>query len=151
MPFTLYCPIRKRWVADQPEERIRQALVRKLIDQLGFPIETIAVEKELFQLPHLRDLKNSLPKRRADLLIFAKNIHPLYAFYPILLIECKSTPINSKTFRQVIGYNHFVKAYFIGIVNETEEHFGYYDSELKDFNFQKGMMPYSTLVKSIRN
>ena len=54
MPDSLFCPLRKIWVAALPEEKIRQALIQKMTQHLGYPLGNIALEKSLDQLPHLQ-------------------------------------------------------------------------------------------------
>lgn len=148
MTELLYCQIRKTWISSLPEERVRQQLILELTQNLGFPIQNIAIEKKLDQLPHLQFI-SSLPKRRADLIVFANNLHPHYAFYPLLLVECKSIKLTDKTLRQIVGYNHFVGAPFLAVVNQTDTLFGYYHTQHKDFIFSKKIMPYEYLIKNL--
>lgn len=111
----LYDPIRKRWVVATPEEIVRQKLVMHLTKTCQFPIEVMTVEKKLSELPHLLEKKQSLPERRLDLLCFG----PKLAF-PLLLIECKAVPLNEKMLTQVWGYNAYVEAPFVALVNENQ-------------------------------
>lgn len=147
MPNSLFCPLRKIWVSALPEEIVRHKLVLKMIQHLGYPIGNLALEKSLHQLPHLQ-MKPSLPQRRADLIVFAKNLHPQHSLYPLLLVECKATPLSNKVLQQMVGYNHFVGAYFIAAVNQTEAYFGYYHAEYKDYMFTKGFPSYQDLLKT---
>lgn len=117
---SLYCPIRRQEVPQLPEEIVRQQLIRWMVQTLGYPASLLAVEKSLKQMPHLASKQGQLPERRADLLCFAPSIHPEYALYPLLLIECKAHSITPKCMQQLIGYNHHLCAYFIGIANGTE-------------------------------
>jgi hypothetical protein len=91
------------------EECIRQALIQKLIFELGFPRELISIEKELSKLPHLSG--KQLPKRRVDLVCFTQNV------YPLLVIECKAIPLSEKALDQVLGYNYYIQAEFVAISN----------------------------------
>lgn len=149
MPDSLFCPLRKIWVAALPEEKIRQALIQKMTQHLGYPLGNIALEKSLDQLPHLQ-ARTSLPKRRTDLIVFAKDLHPQYAFYPLLLVECKAVPLTNKVLRQIIGYNQFVGAPFISAVNQTQAYLGLYHPECKDFIFKEGLFSYDFLLKWAR-
>lgn len=146
MADSLFCLLRKIWVAALPEERVRQALIQEMTRRLGYPGGNLTLEKSLNQLPHLQ-AQRTLPKRRADLIVFAKNLHPQYSFYPLLLVECKAVPLTDKVLRQIVGYNHFVRAYFIAAVNQTDCYLGYYHPEYKDFKFQKGLLPYEDLLR----
>lgn len=144
---SLFCPLRKTWVAALPEEKVRQAVIQEMIHHLGYPPHLLIAEKSLDQLPHLQALP-SLPKRRADLLVFAKNLHPQYPFYPLLLIECKAIALTDKVLRQLIGYNQFVKAYFIAVTNYTKTFLGTYHPDCQDFLFQEGLLPYPVLLEN---
>ncbi len=42
----IFDPIRRKSVADTPEERVRQALLSQMIGPLGFPKGLLAVEKK---------------------------------------------------------------------------------------------------------
>ena len=100
--------VRGCFVAATPEEIVRQSLLKMMISSLGYPKEFLAVEKQLSELPHLRDAIG-LPKRRADIVCFARNL------YPLLLIECKEGAVGKVAIDQVLGYNEFVKAPFVAI------------------------------------
>lgn len=115
----IFCRMRRRWVVASPEEKVRQALIQELTGQLGYPLENVVLEKSLAQLPHLRSHAH-LPQRRTDLIIFGKGLHADHSLYPLLLIECKACPLTSKTLRQLIGYNYFVRAPFIAVVNAAQ-------------------------------
>jgi hypothetical protein len=146
--YQLFCLIRKKWVAATPEEKIRQNLIASLTQNLGYPLGHLALELCLSQMPHLSHLPtNKIPYRRTDLVVFAPNLHPLFALYPLLLIECKAVPLTSKTIRQTIGYNQYLQAYFIALVNQTESQMGWYHAEQKEFCFTNGLLSYTDLLK----
>ena len=127
-----------------PEERIRLAWIQKMVRDLGYPRHMVAVEKELSQLPHL--LGQKLPKRRADIIIFASNIHPDHALYPLLMIECKATKLLPHVASQVIGYNEFVKAPYIAIANDEDLMLGSFDESAGMICFSRGLKSYEQLV-----
>ncbi|MBS0629920.1 MAG: type I restriction enzyme HsdR N-terminal domain-containing protein [Verrucomicrobia bacterium] len=114
----VYDPYRKVWVASTPEEIVRQKLLHVMTTQLGFPKELLAVETQLSEVPHLKKLEN-LPKRRADIICYAKGIHPEYSLYPLLVIECKEGQVGDEAREQVLGYNHFIQANFVAIAGEN--------------------------------
>lgn len=146
----LYDPIRRDWVAATPEEYIRQQLLDRLINILGFPEELMMVEKDLCQMPHLSlQRAGCLPKRRADIVCFAKDIHPQSSLYPLLLIECKAVPITSGVMRQILGYNHYMKAFFIAVVNQNEARLGCYDPRLGKYTYIPTLLPYQELIRKI--
>jgi hypothetical protein len=113
----LYDPYRKEWVAASPEEMVRQKLLHVMTSQLHFPKELLAIEIPLGEVPHLKGLEG-LPKRRADIICFAKGIHPSYPLYPLLIVECKEGHAGGDAKAQALGYNHFVDARFVAVAGE---------------------------------
>jgi len=145
----LYCPIRKGWVAALPEERVRQRILSHMIDEKGFPASLIVVEKAIKQLPHLAtEGIHSIPDRRVDVACFAKVSEGLY---PLLAIECKAVPLTSKVIHQVTGYNHYIRASFIAIVNEIELKTGWYDSVKNAYVFVDFLPSYQELLREFRH
>lgn len=95
------CQIRKRRVANTPEEGVRQSLLLKMVKELGFPKGLISVER-------------AIGPRRYDLVCYTKEMAPL------LLVECKAGALDEAAIRQAMGYNDVVKAPFICLVNAEE-------------------------------
>ena len=112
----VYDTIRRQWVAATPEELVRQSWLEKMVQELGFPKQLLAVEKELKTLPHLQHYPHPLPSRRIDILSFVNEMSPL------LLIECKDEPLSQDAMDQALAYNTFVKATYVAIVNQTHIH-----------------------------
>lgn len=138
---SLFDPIRKKWVEATPEEKIRQHLIRYMIDTLGYPPLWMAVEKELSQLPHLQLTPTmEIAKRRADILVFAP-----HTLSPLLLIECKAVPL-TEAIEQVVGYNALVQAPFVALANGKEVMTGHYNAELGRYCFNHGMPSFEALV-----
>ena len=142
----LFDEIRQKWVAATPEEIVRQSLVQKMIRELGYPKELIALEKELGELPHLKMVSN-VPKRRADIICYASGVSSDASLSPLLMIECKEHGLTPAAREQVIGYNHFVKAHFIGIASRDGVEIGRFDSSLQTYCFYCDLPSYSKLVK----
>ena len=115
----VFDPLRMNWVRATPEEVVRQTWIQRMIKELHYPRELLAVEKELNALPHLAH-EASLPLRRIDLLSFMKSADGIK---PLLLIECKESELTQEAMDQVISYNHYVKAPFVAIVNPTQIRF----------------------------
>lgn len=92
--------VRSQWVTATPEEIIRQQWLQKMIQELGYPKEYIAVEKEIPPL-----------QRRLDILVYSR------AFQPLLLVECKAETLTPSALDQVIGYNATVQAPYLALVN----------------------------------
>lgn len=90
------CLVRKKWVALEPEEWVRQHLIYYLSENLGYPMGLMAVEHTLI----LNDVA-----KRADLVCFNKDRNP------VLLAECKapSIDLSQKTLDQAARYNLVLK------------------------------------------
>lgn len=145
----MICQIRKTQVAASPEELVRQGLLSLMIHQLGYPPSYLVLEKELCQMPHLECHPQHIPDRRADLICFGKGIHPKHALYPLLLVECKAVKLTRKVWDQVVGYNHFLQAYFIAIANGEEIKTGWYDKDRKEYVFINTLPCYADLLSSV--
>lgn len=145
----LFDRVRKKWVEATPEEVIRQNLIEKMVEELGYPLSLLAVERELSQLPHLQLTHLSeIPKRRADLIVFAKNIHPTYPLFPLLMVECKAINLTPKFAGQVVGYNASVRAPFLALANGEKILTGHFDRGSGLFRFEPGLPTYSALIES---
>ncbi|NGX34140.1 MAG: hypothetical protein K1060chlam1_00489 [Candidatus Anoxychlamydiales bacterium] len=146
----IYDPIRKTYVLALPEEKVRQKLIHKMINELDFPKSLIAIEKDLLSLEHLKSADFSSKKRRADIICFAKDIHPNYLLYPLLMIECKAFKLNQKTIDQVIGYNHVIKAFFVGIANGYEIKIYWYNIREKKYKSVNFLPSYKELIQMVK-
>jgi hypothetical protein len=146
----IYCAIRKEWLESSPEEIVRQEVLHRLVERCGFPLSCIAVEQQLKQMPHLRLSHTQFPNRRADIVCFAKGIHPTFDLYPLLLIECKAVKLTSKVINQVVGYNHYLQAFFIAAVNQDEVRLGWIESTTKTYTFIAQMPSYTELLAAIK-
>jgi len=96
--------IRKQWLLLNEEEWVRQNFIQFLVQELKYPIELIAVEKEI----QLGDLK-----KRFDILVYDRDHKPW------MLIECKAGEIllDEKVLYQVLRYNISIPATFLIITN----------------------------------
>lgn len=129
----IYCPVRKIEVEDQPEERVRQKLVKTMVQSLGYPLSGISIEKSLRQMPHI---SGPVPDCRVDILVYAPGIHPDYPLYPLLIIECKAQAIKEDAFQQVIGYNHYCGAPYFALAGADEFKMGWWEeNSLKTIPF----------------
>jgi hypothetical protein len=145
---SLFCLIRKEWVAALPEEVVRQRLLLHMIEHKGFPASLIAVEQPLRGLPHLSTSdRQKVPNRRADIICYANG--GMNALQPLLIVECKSINLAPAIMNQIAGYNHFVRSRFIAIANKGEIRTGWYDGKKKDYIFVDFLPSYADLIKSL--
>ncbi len=144
----LFCLLRSIWVAELPEEVVRQQLVHQMVHQLGYPKGNLTLETSLHQFPHLSTSVKRLPQRRTDLICFAKGIHPKWELYPLLLVECKGVKLTQKAMTQLIGYNHFLNACFIALTNGQEVRVGWREND--QYRFISRLPSYAELMGCVR-
>lgn len=140
----------KPWLIDKvrgvairatPEEKIRQKVLKILIEELFFPKEYIVVEKALSELPHLKE--KCVPKRRLDILCYFPVQDQLL---PLLLIECKKSGLRNQAFTQVSGYNYWVEAPFVAIANQECILIKYLDTVSHEVVIREGLPSYQDLM-----
>ncbi len=146
----VYDRVRKEWVKATPEELIRQGILNQMIDELGYPSALISVEKEIHQLPHLANKREKPPLRRADIIAFAKDLHPNFELYPLLMIECKAVRLSEKAIQQVMGYNHYVQAFYVTVSNGKQIWTGWFNPQSKGYQFVDKIPPYKDLLASVK-
>ena len=97
------CLVRREWVQDTPEERVRQYALYRLLEQ-GYSRALIAVERAFIQLG---------TRRRMDILVHDKDAKPF------LLIECKryNLRLGNKDFEQLLSYQTYWKATHMALFN----------------------------------
>ncbi|MBT8236587.1 MAG: type I restriction enzyme HsdR N-terminal domain-containing protein [Bacteroidia bacterium] len=118
----IFDEIRKKFVALQPEEWVRQHVLHFLLYDKGYPKNRIQVEKQI--------KVNSLTKR-FDIIVYQPdgNIE--------VLVECKSpsTPISQDVFDQIARYNRRLKAKLLIITNGLDHYFFRVDTENEKYDF----------------
>ncbi len=127
----------------RPEEEVRQKLLLKMRQELGFPGGMLAVERSIGKIPHLSGKR--VPDRRFDVVAFAQGVHPLHPIFPILLIECKAHSIMEQDFQQVIGYNAYIDSPFIAMANGEGEILAW--KEGGEYRFHEGLFSYEMLIE----
>ena len=100
----IFCEWRRRWVRLTPEEWVRQQLLHRLVEQLGYPASLIAVEAPI----KVGDLQ-----KRCDAIVYNN------AMQPLMLIECKaeSVPLTQKTLDQAATYNRELRVPYLLLHN----------------------------------
>lgn len=145
---SLYCQIRKEWVAALPEEIVRQRILNHMVSELQFPQALVSVECALSRFPHLSPAERArAPSRRVDIVCFAKQASSGQLF-PLLVVECKAVKLTPKVINQVLGYNHFMRARFIAIANASEFRTGWFDVQQQKFVFIDFLPDYHALMGS---
>lgn len=102
----MWDPLRKKEVADTPEERVRQWFIATLHDTFGVPLHFMMSEAGFdFGQKHYR----------ADILVFDR------AGKPAAIVECKrpEVTITAEVARQAMRYNAVLDVRFIYLTNGT--------------------------------
>ena len=106
----IFCVWRHRWVRLTPEEWVRQQLLHRMVEQLGYPASLIAVEVAITV---------GEVHKRCDAVVYDR------AMQPLLLIECKAetVPLTQKTLDQAITYNRKLNVPFLLLHNGPQSIF----------------------------
>lgn len=133
--YTIFDAVRRKYVILTPEEWVRQHFILYLINQLNYPIELIAVEKQLEV--------NGL-KKRCDAIVYDKSLQP------ILIVELKAptVPITQDVFDQVAVYNSKLKVNYFLISNGMEHFCCKLSNNAKGYEFLDEIIEYQALFKS---
>ncbi len=102
-------PVRRKHVADTPEERVRQAVIKKLTEQMGIPVALMAVEKAI-------DIQGEI--RRPDIVIHDRQ------GVPWMVVECKApgVAVSQSTLDQAANYNRVLGAPFLFVTNGAQNY-----------------------------
>ncbi len=113
------------------------------------------------QLKHLIQKENhftkKIPNKRIDLIVFSplsfqlKYLFPTNFPQPLLILECKTNSLNKKALIQLIGYNSFLKAPCIGLVNHKEILLGVLNLHTKKYDIMYNFLNFNYLVQLFCN
>lgn len=128
--YFIFDDIRKKFVALQPEEWVRQHVLHYLIIDKKYPKSLINVEKMI---------KVNQLKKRYDLVVF-KSDGSIY-----LLVECKAPDIviDQKAFDQIARYNLKLKASYLMVTNGLNHYCCKMDFEEEKYTFLEQIPDFS--------
>ena len=100
----IFCEWRHKWVRLTPEEWVRQQLLHRMVETLGYPASLIAVEAVI----RVGDIQ-----KRCDAVVYNN------AMQPLMLIECKAETValTQKTLDQAVIYNRTLQVPYILLYN----------------------------------
>ena len=103
----IFDPVRKKWVALTPEERVRQIFILYLLNVKGFPLSHLSVEHAV--------TVNGMTQRY-DLVAFDNNLQPY------MVVECKAphVKLTQKVVEQAGRYNSILRAPLLCVTNGLE-------------------------------
>ncbi|GET49322.1 restriction endonuclease subunit R [Capnocytophaga felis] len=133
----IFDEIRRKFVMLQPEEWVRQHVIRFLIEEKKMPKSLINVEKEI--------TINGLAKRY-DIVVFSKSGGIL------LVVECKApaVQISQSVFDQIARYNLMLKSELLMITNGLNHYFCQVDYEKGKYLFLKELPEYDFFSQNKR-
>jgi len=136
--MAIFDKIRKKFVIIQPEEWVRQHCVNYLIEDKGFPISLINVEKEI---------KVAGLKKRYDIVCFNPNGKVF------LNVECKaySIKITQDTFDQIARYNMALDSEYLMVTNGLNHYYCKLDKHNCTYQFLEELPDYSVLNEDFSN
>lgn len=104
----VFDPVRQKWVALTPEERVRQIFILYLLNVKGFPLSHLSVEHAV--------TVNGMTQRY-DLVVFDD------ALQPYMVVECKAphVKLTQKVAEQASRYNSVLKAPLLCVTNGLEK------------------------------
>ncbi|MEY8779857.1 type I restriction enzyme HsdR N-terminal domain-containing protein [Allomuricauda sp. XS_ASV26] len=126
----IYDGIRKKFVVLQPEEWVRQHVLRYLVFTKNYPKSLINVEKQL--------TINNL-KKRYDVVVF----NPDGSIF--LLIECKAPEVNitQAVFDQIARYNLQLKSKYLMVTNGLAHYYCEMDHKNEKYMFLEDIPEFS--------
>jgi len=77
----IFAPLRKNWLKDTPEERVRQEFIQHLHDHYGYAFE---------QMDQERKTQHGRRSPRTDIVVYAT----AGSSTPIIVVECKAESVN---------------------------------------------------------
>jgi hypothetical protein len=127
--LSIFDVIRKKYVALQPEEWVRQHCLHFLMHHKKIPVSLINVEKEL----HLNGLK-----KRYDIIAYNTD-GSIY-----LVVECKAPeiPIDQTVFDQIARYNLALNATYLMVTNGINHYYCQMEYSAQRYIFLKSIPDY---------
>ncbi len=125
----IFDPIRKKYLALNPEEWVRQNFIQFLIKEKGYPASLMAVEMSIDVLK---------TKKRCDIVLF-NNKGKAH-----IIVECKapSIKISQDTFDQIARYNMALKTNLLIVTNGLNHFTCILDHKNKGYQFLKEIPKY---------
>jgi hypothetical protein len=126
----LFDELRKKWILNTPEEKVRQFFWKFLHYEKKYPRSLIAIEKKI--------IVNQLTKR-IDILVYDKNGNPN------IIVECKSSDIkiSENTMHQILNYQSSLRANFLVLTNGVDTYCLSIDHKLFKSDFLNTIPNYS--------
>jgi type I site-specific restriction endonuclease len=128
----IFDEIRKKYLVLNPEEWVRQNLIKYFINVKNIPLGLISIEKTL---------KVNKLHKRTDIVVYDKKGKA------VMIVECKapSVKIGQKVFEQAALYNMGLKVPFLMVSNGQTHFCCEIDHEKKQYSFLNDIPNFETL------
>lgn len=141
----IYDDIRKMNVLLTPEEKVRQRVIRFLIEEVKVPVHMIHVEAPLSYY-HLES------NRRADILVLKKD-EDKGVPVPLMVVECKAPTVilsnnNYECFEQVLDYAYPLACDYIILTNGEESVVAAWDFDKEQYRDIKAVPVYDEMLSN---
>ncbi|MEO8514578.1 MAG: N-6 DNA methylase [Ignavibacteria bacterium] len=112
----IFAPLKNKWLALTPEEKVRQEYICRLVNNYGYSLDQMEQEVQV------SNSKRGQGKARADILIWKTKEHKLNSKSPIIVIECKAEhiTIHEEDYFQGFNYASWAGADFFVTTNLKE-------------------------------
>jgi hypothetical protein len=129
----IFDTFRKKFVFLSPEEWVRQNFAMFLINERGYPMGRIVIEKSLRY--------NKLSKR-CDILVYDDT------FNPVLMVECKAPgiKIGPSVFDQIAIYNLTFKVQYLIVTNGINHYCARIEFQNSKVNFIDDIPEYESII-----
>lgn len=128
----IFDTFRRKWVALNPEEWVRQNFVRYLTEEKHFPASLVAIE---------RSLRINQHDFRTDVVLFSKSGNPL------VVVECKAPEvrISQQVFDQIARYNLDLRVSYLIVTNGMMHYCCKFDQQQLSYTFLPEIPDYKEL------
>lgn len=127
----IFCPLRKKWFVNTPEEWVRQHTIQLLHHSYRFPWANLVAEYPI---------QINKSQQRADVLVYHKS-------HPFILCECKKpeVEINQNVLNQAMRYAQILKTKYIYLTNGFQHVFAEVDFVNKKVEMINGLPIYASI------
>src|SRR3972149_8439762 len=124
----IFVPLRDKWLIANPEEKVRQDYIAKLVNSYGYSLKQMAQEEKV------NNAKRGQGRASADIVIWKSENEKIEGKSPVIVVECKAEHITIRQEDYYQGYNYasWAGADFFVTTNLKETRY---------FKVIKGFMP----------
>ena len=96
----IFAPLKDKWLANKPEEEVRQKYICRLVDNYNYSLEQMAQEIQV------TNSQRGQGAARADIVVWKNKEDKASSKSPIIVVECKAESITIHEADYFQGYNY---------------------------------------------